>query len=128
MAERDRHLKEIALKGKWISDLDGVVVAENFTTLRNLRYTDVYPRAVGGMTKLNSTAIVQHRVKNAHHFRRPATRENHLLLQTDHGTGTAGSVQTFESVVPALPTLLQVYTPRPQVRWSVGSRMFQVVV
>ena len=100
MAERDRHIKEIALKGKWISDLDGIVVADNFTTLKNMRYTDVYPRAVGGMTKLNSTAMLNEEVRNAFHFRRPVTGESHLVLQAEDAFTGTSALKTFESTIP----------------------------
>lgn len=78
---------EIALNGKLILSKDPVVVGQNFQSLKNMRYTGMYPKGIGGMSPINASApstggaTTYPRIKNAIHFRKDgeATDYEHLL-------------------------------------------------
>lgn len=74
--------KLIPLSGRLITALDGVMVGDNFTILKNLRYTDKNLRAIGGMTKINETTALSSypNVLNAFHFQKSQPAESHLLV------------------------------------------------
>ena len=104
MADREKKAKEIPFTGKWVSDVDPVVVGENFTTLKNMRYTEAGIRGVAGMSKINTTALSPVLTRSAYHFRKATPSENHLLLQL-YASGT-GKVYSLESTVPGTSNTL----------------------
>ena len=61
----------IPLSGKLVTSENALVVGVNFRTLTNMRYGDGTPKAVAGMTKINTTAISTYtKVRNMFHFRK----------------------------------------------------------
>jgi hypothetical protein len=84
----------IPLNGKLITSEDPVVVGKNFRTLTNMRYGEVSPRSISGMTKINSNVINETYLKtrNAFQFRKIQTDsiESHILAQA-YNTGLTAS-------------------------------------
>ena len=50
-------LKEIALNGKLRTADDPTTIGNDFQSLINMRYADNNPVGIGGMTKINTTAL-----------------------------------------------------------------------
>ena len=58
MADEPLKYVDIPLTGRWRPSVDGTELTEgDFQTLTNMRYGEVTPKSVRGMTKINSTAI-----------------------------------------------------------------------
>ena len=55
--DKKKYIFQIPLNGQLITSEDPAVIRTNFRTLTNLRYTDTHVKGIGGMTKINTTAI-----------------------------------------------------------------------
>ncbi len=85
--------KEIALGGRLITYLDPILIGENFSSLINLRYTDVGIKGIGGMTKYNPSALTTHpKIRNAFHFVKEQPAESHFLVQAYNDAETESKV------------------------------------
>lgn len=84
--------KEIALTGKLITSVDAASIDTNFQDLQNLRYTDTGLRSVGGMTKVNTTALTDPKIRAGIHFEKVLPAESHLLVQAYNSGETASKV------------------------------------
>lgn len=94
--------KEIALQGKLITALDGTLVGTNFTSLKNMRYTDAGLRGIAGMTQINTTALSTYPdITNAYHFVKNRPNESHLLVQAQNAAGTVSKVFTNDTAIPS---------------------------
>ena len=94
--------KEIALQGKLITALDGTLVGTNFTSLKNMRYTDAGIRGIAGMTQINTTALsTLPDITNAFHFLKSRPNESHLLVQTQNAAGTSSKIFTNDTEAPS---------------------------
>lgn len=81
--------KIIPLNGKLVLSDNPAEIGNNFSILRNMRYRDTHPQAVGGMTKINSTPIASNKKADSFfHFTKPPwpvltadlqAAESHLL-------------------------------------------------
>ncbi len=61
----------VPLDGKLITAADPATIGRNFRSLINMRYGNSNPRSVGGMTKINATALTTYlKVRGAIHFRK----------------------------------------------------------
>lgn len=95
-------IKDIPLAGKLVTAVDSAFVGENFVTLTNMRYTDVNPETIGGMTKINSTAIPTYpKVRNGYHFKRSQPAETHVLVQAYNSGLTASQVLQNTTAIPS---------------------------
>lgn len=74
---------EVPLDGKMITGDDPAKIGPNFQSLINLRYSNKHPKAIGGMTKVNTTVISANypRVRNGIHYRKAQPVESHLLVE-----------------------------------------------
>ena len=78
--------KELAFNGRLRSNVDGASIGPNdFQVLKNLRYTDTNVRGVGGMTKINTSALASTGIRNGFHFRKAQPSEYHVLAWTSDG-------------------------------------------
>jgi hypothetical protein len=114
----------IPLSGKMITSEDPIIIGTNFRTLTNMRYSEASPKAVSGMTKINTTYDLDTYIETraAHHFRKvqPAETpviENHILAQAFTTAGTGSTViQRLETLREVARQLLQ--RPSGQIRWE----------
>ena len=91
MADNVRY-KEIRLDKKLITSVDPAMIADSFQSLKNLRYTDTHIRGIGGMTKVNTSAISTYvKPRSGFHFRKDQPSESHVLLQA-YNSGLSSSV------------------------------------
>ena len=106
MAERTKIPFEFSLKGRLITSKDPSTIGENFQSLKNMRYTGVYPEGIGGMTAINSSEPTSGstgapKIKAGFHFRKDNPSETHVLVHTfDSSTENA---RIFQNVT-AIPT------------------------
>ena len=101
MADSNLKIKEIPLTGKMITSVDPITIGENFRTLKNLRYTDTNPRGVGGMTKINSTALTTYlKPRSGIHFKKEQPAESHVLVQAWNTGETGAQVLQNTTAIP----------------------------
>jgi len=98
----DLKKKEILLGGKLVTAEDGMSIGENFKTLTNMRYTDSHPKSIGGMTKINTTALTTYlKIKNGFHFKKAQPAESHILVQAYNSGSTASQVLQNTTAIPS---------------------------
>jgi len=99
MPSKTQH-KEIPLSGKFYT-ADPAAIGQNFQTLKNLRYTDTHIKGVGGMTKINVTAMTTTLLtKNAFHFKKSQPAESHVLVQVQNTALTSSEIKENTAVIP----------------------------
>lgn len=92
----------VPLDGKIILSSDPLIIGKNFRSLKNLRYTDSNPQGVGGMTKINTTALTTYlKIRNGFHYRKVQPAESHVLVQA-YNTGLSAS-QVLQNIT-AIPS------------------------
>jgi hypothetical protein len=94
----------IPFSGKLITASDPVVVGKNYRTMTNMRYGDVSPEQIAGMTKINTTALGTYlKVRSAFHFRKmqPSSIETHILAHAYNSALSAAQVLQNTTAPPA---------------------------
>jgi hypothetical protein len=87
----------IPLNGKWIPAADGTELGQgDFQVLTNMRYGEVAPKTVAGMTKVNSTPLGA--IKNGIHFKKDQVAESHVMVQAVNGGST--SLYSNDTAIP----------------------------
>lgn len=96
-------VKEIPLNGKLrTADDPATIVAPDFAQLTNLRYAPNNPKGVGGMTKINTSALANPQIKNGVHFTRTfPTAESHILVSARDSNGANRKVYSNDTAVPS---------------------------
>lgn len=116
---------ELPLDGKLVTGDDPCKIGPNFQSLVNLRYSNKHPKAIGGMTKINSSIInsTYLKVRNGIHYRKDQPSESHLLVEA-HNTGlTARRILQNTTSIPTAGNFsaTELYTPTASAgfgRWS----------
>jgi len=116
MAQKDNPLKPFqhGLTGRLIKSVDPAKLifasedgrsftSDNFTELKNMKYTDNGVIGVtGGMTKINTTALSSHpKIRNAFQFKKVQPAENHLLVQAYNSGETESKVFQNTTAIPS---------------------------
>jgi len=92
--------KEIDLKGRLITSIDPLLVQNNFIVMQNMRYGDLNPVSVRGMTLVgNATIAGYNQVVTMKQLRKWEPYETHVYAQINSANGSAIFDQTT-----ALPT------------------------
>lgn len=105
MAKPEINTYPVPLSGKLINSVDGILIGKNFTTLKNMRYTDANLRGVKGMTQINTSAITHTDIKNGFHYRKPD--ESHVLVQGY--SGSTSSLYYNSTAVPGTGSFTELY-------------------
>lgn len=93
-------VKEIPLNGKFYT-IDPAAAGQNFQTLKNMRYKDTHIQGVGGMTKINVTAMTTClKTRNAFHFKKSQPAESHVLALVRTTAGTTSEIKENTAVIP----------------------------
>ena len=95
-----------SLSGKLITAVDQTVIGDNFQSLKNLRYTEVYPEGIGGMTAINSTApttggTTYLDVNSIYQFVKDQPVESHVLVHAFNSSGKNPKIFDNTSTVPS---------------------------
>ncbi len=93
----------IPLNGRLRTAIDGSELgAGDFQILKNMRYGEVTPKSVGGMTKITSSVIDATYLKPraGHHFRKTKPAESHVLVQSWNAGMTASQVHDNTTAIP----------------------------
>ena len=92
----------IPLDGKLITGVDSGAIGKNFATLKNMRYSDGHPKSIGGMTKINTSALTTYlKIRNGIHYVKDQPSENHLLVQAYNTGLTASKVYQNTTAIPS---------------------------
>ncbi len=105
--------KVIPLNGKLVTSDDPTQIGTNFQILQNLRYGEGHVKGVGGMSKINPTAIATYtNVRNGFHFSKSRPAESHTLVHAFNGAGTAAVIQDNIAAIPATGNMVatNIYT------------------
>src|SRR3972149_3273722 len=71
-----QYTREIALNGRLRTAEDPTTIGANdFQVLQNMRYTDTHIKGIGGMSKINATAVANVQVRNGIHFKKDFAAE-----------------------------------------------------
>src|SRR4030042_6826073 len=90
----------IPLSGKLVTSIDGSSLAEgDFQILKNMRYGDITPKSISGMTKINTSVINADYLKPraGFHFRKSQPSESHVLVQEFKADATS---KVYENTTP----------------------------
>jgi len=97
----DSFYKDMSLNGKFITNDDPATIDTNFQELKNMRYEDKTIRGIGGMTKVNTTAITSFpRMINGFHFRKEQPAESHIVIQGEDTSDTNPTLFQHSGTVP----------------------------
>ena len=79
-----------------------LIGAENYTTLRNLRYTDGGIEGVSGYSEINSTVVnaTYKYIRNGHQLKKDEPAESHVLIQAHNSDYSAGYVYENPTAIP----------------------------
>jgi len=78
--------REIALSGRLRTADDPSTIGPNDqAVLKNMRPSDQYPRGIGGMTKVNTSALASTGIRNGFHYRKGQPEESHFMVWTNNG-------------------------------------------
>jgi hypothetical protein len=94
---------EIPLDGKLITGDDPAKIGPNFQSLKNLRYSNNHPKAIGGMTKINSSVMnaTYLKARSGLHFRKDQPSESHLLVEAYNTGLTASRILQNTTAIPS---------------------------
>lgn len=83
----------IPFGGKLITSDDKLMIGQNFSALENMRYTDKGIKTIGGMSKINSSAMDATYIKtrSAFHLKKSQPAETHVIAQA-YNSGLTASV------------------------------------
>jgi len=92
----------IELTGKLITAERPVAIGKNFRSLKNMRYSDIAPKAVAGMTKINTTPGTYLKTRSAFNFIKPGpeSTESHTMAQRYNTGLTASKVYDLTTMAP----------------------------
>ena len=95
--------KEIPLNGKLVTVDDSLLIGNNFSTLQNMRYTQTHPQGIGGMTKINTTALTTYlKPRSGFHYKKDSpVAESHVLVQSYNTGLTASQVLENTTAIPS---------------------------
>ena len=87
MADNRFRTREIAIgKGRLrTADDPATIGPEDVSVAQNVRPSDQYYRGIGGMTKINTSALASTGIRNGFHFRKSQPAESHLMAWTSDG-------------------------------------------
>lgn len=95
-----------SLDGRLITAEDPLTIGHNYRELANVRYGDLHPVSVAGISKINSTtALMWPKVRNAFHFNKiqPAettTTESHVLVHAYDAAMSETMVIQNDTAIP----------------------------
>ncbi len=104
MPDAPKNPVNLPLSGKLVTSRDGTMLAEgDFQLLRNMRYGEISPKSIGGMSKINTSAINATYLKPraGFHFRKSQPSESHALVQSWNTGLTASRVYENTTAIPS---------------------------
>lgn len=102
-ADQRLYGSDLTLDGKLVTSEDSMLIGPNdFQTLTNMRYTDTHPKAIPGMTKINSTALTASpNIVDAHFQYREKYNDPHLYVQAYNAGKTLLNISQMTNAPPA---------------------------
>lgn len=93
----------IPLGGRLRTSVDGTELGEgDFQVLKNMRYGEISPQSIGGMTKINTSVIDATYIKprSGFHYRKVQPSESHILVQAWNSGLTASCLYENTTAIP----------------------------
>jgi hypothetical protein len=104
-------IRSIPMTGRLIEAIDPLKIGENFRELKNLRPTETHKEAIGGITKITSTAITFEdalsrpgKIRNSIHFVKEEPYESHLVMEVYNYAENALRLYELEGDIPSADT------------------------
>ena len=111
--DRPHQYLSIPLHGRLRTSTDGTQLSEgDFQVLKNMRYGELSPQSIPGMTKINSSVIHATNLKprSGFHFRKSQPSETHVLVQSlsvpSNKAVIITVVDVLERTIPLLPSVV----------------------
>jgi len=95
----ERKLLEFAFNKKMVTGDPATCIGDNLHELKNMRYRDTHVVSIGGMSKVNSSALPL-TIVSAAHFRKSQPEESHVLVQGENSAGVS-YIYTIDVEPPA---------------------------
>jgi len=73
----------------------------DFSLLQNLHYTDKHPQGIGGISKINSSALANVQIKSAFQFRKDSPAESNVLVAARDSNGLNQKVYRNGTAIPS---------------------------
>ena len=91
------------MKLEFVSEDQASVVSDNFSSLKNIKYTDNGVTGVtGGMSKINTTAITSHpKIQTMYQFKKVQPAETHVLVQSENAGETESKIFQNTTAIPS---------------------------
>lgn len=88
-------------KSKLIFVQEDKAKIDNFSSLKNIKYTDNGIIGItGGMTKINSSALSHPKIRNMFHFNKSFNKESHVMVQAFNSAQTESKVFRNDTTIP----------------------------
>ncbi len=106
MEEKPLKPLNIPLTGKLKTSVDGSQLSEgDFQVLENMRHTNAGLKSIGGMTKINTSGVVEPTVtypkfRSGIHFIKDEPSESHVLVQAWNSGMTASKIYRNDTTIP----------------------------
>jgi hypothetical protein len=105
-----QYTREIPLNGRLRTMEDPCTIgASDFQVLQNMRYTDTHIKGIGGMTKINTAAASNVKVRNGIFFRKDQVAENFALIQALDTNSANPTIFSCTGVPPAQGSFSSLY-------------------
>lgn len=94
---------DIPLSGKLVTSVDPAQLQPGeFSSVKNMRYTDRGITGVKGMTKINTNAIATYtHGKEGFHFRKAQPAESHVMVQSFNAAENAARIMENTTAIPS---------------------------
>jgi len=95
---------QYTFSGAWLPDEDAALIgAENFSDIRNLRYTDTSLVGIGGYSKINDAALTTYTLPgNGFHLATTATDAPSNILVWGQNASGSGAVLLSQTAIPEM--------------------------
>ncbi|MFZ2956969.1 MAG: hypothetical protein WA705_08780, partial [Candidatus Ozemobacteraceae bacterium] len=94
-------LKDVPFSGRLVTAIDPMLINENFQQLTNLRYEETSIKSIGGMTKINTTALTNKKIRSGIHFVKSQPAESHVVVQAFNDAETSSVVYQNTTAIPS---------------------------
>lgn len=91
---------ELNFSGKLITASDPVTIGENFQSLINMDYGIRSPKSIAGMTKINTTALSDPKIRSGIHLRKTQPAESKVLVQAYNSGETSSNIYSNSTAIP----------------------------
>lgn len=101
MSDKGFRSLSIPITGRWRTSVDGTQLSEgDFQVLQNMQYTNAGIKSISGMTKINTSALSQPKIKSGIHFVKDHPSESHLMVQSFDSNDANPKIYQLKTAIP----------------------------